>query len=464
MRRLTSLLLALLCFILLLPAGALAQDSDWSERRTERFAILYTSGDEATAEEYAGFVDSIYDEIGAIFGHRTNTPIKLRLYPSIERYYEANPLARGMPGIVAHADFRRHEVVVIVPQTASQTADEIQNNIRHELAHIVAAELSEDHLNTGFQEGIAQYVEHPSRELEMKIRLLREYINDNRLLSWSDLDDRDIVYGNPNASYPQALSIVAFLIERYSFAKLHDFLTASARSSGYRSALEHAFGATPDELEQQWRAWLPEYVNGGYRHNVLTAYDLSRAEELLRQGRYAEAQTELEGAISWLSTTSQTAVLEQARALLKRSTDGQGAEALANQARAALEATDYGLASDLIERARQAYADLEDTRQDGVLAAYAERAERGLRATAALDEAHTLASSLRYPQARAVADRAAAEFISLGDRARAEQALALRSFLDQRQTLLGAVLLILGLGGVVASTVRRLTIREAEAW
>jgi Peptidase MA superfamily len=464
LRRLTGLLLALLCFILLMPTGALAQGSDWSERRTERFAILYTSGDEATAEQYAGFVDAIYDEIAAVFGHRTSTPIKLRLYPSIERYYEANPLARGMPGIVAHADFRRHEVVVIVPQTATQTPDEIQNNIRHELTHIVAAELSEDRLNTGFQEGIAQYAEHPSRELEMKIRLLREYVQDDRLLSWSDLDDRDIVYRNPNASYPQSLSIVAFLIERYSFAKLRDFLTFSARSSGYRSALEHAFGATPDELEQQWRAWLPEYLNGGYRHNVLTAYDLSRAEDLLRQGRYVEAQTELEDAINWLRTTNQTAVLDQARALLERSTAGQGAEALANQARGALEAADYALAADLVNRAREAYAGLEDTRQAAVLTAYAERAERGLRAAAALDEAHALASRLRYPQARAMADHAAAEFTSLGDRARADQAQALRAFLDQRQTLLGAVLLILGLGGVVGSTVRRLTVREAEAW
>ena len=46
-----------------------------------------------------------------------------------------------------------------------------------------------------------------------------------------------------------------------------------------------------------WRAWLPSYLAGGYRRNALSAYDLSRAEELLRQGRYADAQTELEGAI-----------------------------------------------------------------------------------------------------------------------------------------------------------------------
>jgi hypothetical protein len=464
LRRLRSLLLVLMLTMLLVPASALAQDAKWNERRTDRFAILYADGDEQTATEYAGFVDAVYDEVAAIFGHRTSTPVTLRLYPSIERYYEVNPLARGLPGIVAHADFRRHEVVVIVPQTASQTPDEIQNNIRHELTHIVAAELSEDHLNTGFQEGIAQYVEHPSRELETKIRLLHSYVDNDRLLSWSELDDRETVYENPEVSYPESMSVVAFLIDRYSFAKLRDFLTLTARSSGYRSALERAFGATPDELEQQWRSWLPEYLAGGYRRNVLTAYDLSRAEELLRQGRYADARAELEDAINWLQTTNQATVLEQAQVLLERSNAGQAAEALANEARAALETADYDRAADLIDKTRQSYATLEDTRQDAVLSAYAERAEHGRQAIATLEQAQALAQRLRYPQARAVADQAAAEFVKLGDQARAEQALALRGSLDQRQSLLGAILLILGLGGVAISTVRRVAVREAEAW
>src|SRR6185436_17927284 len=40
LRRLTSLLLALTIAALLAPVGALAQDSGWDERRTDRFAIL----------------------------------------------------------------------------------------------------------------------------------------------------------------------------------------------------------------------------------------------------------------------------------------------------------------------------------------------------------------------------------------------------------------------------------------
>src|SRR4051794_4742429 len=112
------------------------------------------------------------------------------------------------------------------------------------------------------------------------MQLLRDALQQDRLLTWSDMNERDVVYKNPEVSYPQSLSMVAFLVERYSFAKVREFLTISARSSGYRSALERAFGQPPNLLEEQWRAWLPDYLAGGYSHNALTAYDLSQAKEL----------------------------------------------------------------------------------------------------------------------------------------------------------------------------------------
>lgn len=458
------LLLALVIAVVLLPGKALAQELDWLEQRTERFVILYTSGDHQTADEYAGFVDSIYDEVSAIFGHQTRTPVTLRLYPSLERYYELNPLARGLPGVVAHADFRRHEVVVIVPQTWSQTPDEIQNNVRHELAHIVIADLSDNRLNAAFHEGLAQYVEHPSRELEAKIRLLQLAFDENRLFTWSDLDDRDTVYSHPEISYPQSLSMVAFLVERYSFAKVREFLTVTARSSGYRSALQRAFDASPGELERQWREWLPSYLSGGYRRNALTAYDLSAVETLLEQGRYAEAERELKTALDWLRESGQSETLQEAEDLLDRSVEGQRAESLASEARAALASGDYDRAAGLVAQAQHMYAALGDTRQDAVLSAYAQRARRGMRAIELLNEARSQAGALLYPRAREAADAAAAEFLAIGDRARAEEALVLREFLDERQSLLGALLLLLGVGGIAVSVLRRLTGAETEAW
>ena len=57
LKRLSRLLTILTLGLLLIPGIAAAQESDWRERPTEHFAILYIDGDQATAERYAGFGD-----------------------------------------------------------------------------------------------------------------------------------------------------------------------------------------------------------------------------------------------------------------------------------------------------------------------------------------------------------------------------------------------------------------------
>jgi hypothetical protein len=140
-RLLTATIVLLALVIYSLPAPVQAQTTllQWYELRTQRFAILYVDGDLTHAEEYATFVDEVYDEITSIFSHAAPTPVTLRLYPDRRAYHATNPLAAPIRGIIAHADFRRNEVVVILDQTNAQSPEEIKNNVRHELAHIVLA-------------------------------------------------------------------------------------------------------------------------------------------------------------------------------------------------------------------------------------------------------------------------------------------------------------------------------------
>jgi hypothetical protein len=469
--RLLRLLLPLLTLALSLfvaPGAASAQGGvEWRERQTAAFTILHAPENGAEAERYAGFVDTIYEDLATVFSFRTATPLTLRLFPTGEDYYLVNPAARNVPGVVAHADFRRRELVVIVERTLQQTEEEVQNNVRHELAHIIAADLSGNRLNTGFQEGVAQYMERPSGEIERRVQALRAIREQGQLLPWSAFDDRAQVYAAPEVSYPQSLSVVAFLVDRAGFAQLREFLVLTARSSGYRSALERAYGESPAALEAAWLDWLSGYLDGGYRQSALEAYDLGYARELVAGGNYAAAEQELQQAMEWLERqegTQPPEVLDEAAALLRRSEDGMRAEELAESARVALEEADYDRAQELIAGARTVYERLGDARQDAVLAVYAERAARGLEASARLAQADALARGLRYPQARAAADIAAAEFAALGDEARRANALDLRATMDQRQRLLGLALLVLGLIGVGLSLFGRVFSRPTEAW
>jgi hypothetical protein len=469
---LRNLLRLVLLLLVLAPASiasgvstAAAQSDEWRQRDTHYFTILFIAGSEDQAERYAGFVDQVFDEITGAFGHRVATPISLRLYPDLERYYEANPRARGFPGVVAHADFRRNEVVVIVAQTAQQSEEEVFNNVRHELTHIIAADLSENRLGPGLHEGLAQYLEHPTPELDAKIDLLRTALSERNILPWSALDDRDLVYSNPEVSYPQSLSVIAFLAQRGTFAQLRDFLTVSASSSGYRSAMQRAFGASADDLEREWLDWLPGYLSGGYRgESTSGGYDLARAEELLRNGSYSAALQELEAAAAGLRSAGRDEEAARAEELIRRGRVGVAADELARQARDALVAADYVRAEQLAEEAGAAYRAIGDLRQEAVLAEYAERAGRGQRAAEQLAQAAAQAEALRYPQARSLADQAAAAYTELGNRDQAARALELRGFMDQRQILLGGILLLFGIGGAVFSIVHRLRTPDVEPW
>lgn len=462
----------LFCLVLLLTglgffapsAPVLAQSGEWLEYPTTHFTILYTPGEEATAEAYAGFVDSIYDEISVTFEHRTETPLLLRLYPTFDSYYEVNPVARDMPGIVAHADFRRRELAVVLPQTEQQTPDEIQNNIRHELTHIIAADLSNNQLNTGWQEGIAQYMEIPTPETDRKLALLSQSVGNNDLIAWSDFEDRDSIYGQPERGYPQSLSATTFLIENYGFERFRTFMVGHGESSGYRAALENSYGISATELEEQWLAWLPSYVDGSYREQPVVSYDLSYPRDLLAAGRYAEAETEIQGALEWLRGSPQEEALAEAEALLARSRDGQEAERLANESRAALEAANYEQAAVLVEQARSAYAAIGDTRQEQVLAVYVARIERGLRARQNLDSALQLSDDMQLLAARDRAQNAATDFAALGDQQRLEEALAISETINTFQWMGGLVLVALGSFGLVVGLISAWFGRRAEVW
>ncbi|MBX0327294.1 hypothetical protein K2Z83_06320 [Oscillochloris sp. ZM17-4] len=461
-----ALMIALLS-ALLAPGAARAQPGEWRDRATATFTILYKAGEESEADRYAGFIDTIYDEVSTAFSYRAPPPLTLRLYPTSDDYYQANPAARNVPGIVAHADFRRRELVVIVERTRQQTEEEVRNNVRHELTHIVAADLSENRLNTGFQEGVAQYLERPAPELESKIASLRQAADQGRLLPWSAFDDRDAIYGAPEVGYPQSLSAVAFLVDRDGFVKLREFLTISARSSGYRSALERAYGISATDLEAEWLQWLPGYLAGGYTSSALDSYDLSYARGLLEQGNYPAAAVELEQALDWIARHADTQPAEvsaEAARLKAQADEGVRATQIAEDSRRALEAGDYERAQQLIGQARLIFARIGDPRQDAALDVYEQRVLRGIAASEQLVQASELARGLRYPQARATADLAAQEFAALGDQLRLTNALALRRSLDTRQQIAGALLMAAGLAGALLSLIGRFFQRPAEVW
>ena len=254
-KKLPVFVLLSLLLLALLPGLVFAQtpdeenEIDWRELETEQFIIVYAESIDGIpltacacgiheAELYADFVDTVYQELVTVFGVELETPINLRLFPTEESYYEVNPIARRITGVIAHALNNRGEIAIALPRTRPLSEDEIINNVRHELTHFFASLLSDGKLTTGFQEGIAQYLEKPTDQTSYDPAVLKLAFEQGRLLSWAQLDRSEQVFGDPQVAYPQALSITSFLIDRYGFPTFIDFIKANSVEPGYRSALE----------------------------------------------------------------------------------------------------------------------------------------------------------------------------------------------------------------------------------
>ncbi len=424
-----------------------AQGSEWQERRTANFAILFPAGSEAQAEEYAKFVDGVYDEVSAVFSYRAPPPVILRIYPTMELYEQVNPLAARIPGVVAHAHTGRREISIALPQTENQSDEQIINNVRHELTHIIAADLSGDKLTTAFQEGIAQYLEHPSEELDTKMQLMQQVIAANRVLSWRELNQPGTAYANPQISYPQSYTMIAFLIERNGFATFRKFIEGSKTSSGYRSALETAYGASPERLEQEWRAQLKAFVAGEYRNRSVGAFDLSQAEALIARGEYEAATKALELGLSTLRNTGPSDLAQQAEALLRRAEMGRQATTLAADTRSALERGEYQAAKQTAAQGAELFELLEQPEQQKTMAEYARLAEAGLTAEQQLGLANGDLQTLHINAARNRLANAYQTFTQLGDEQGA--ATAESALLTIQRTETGAAVALVILGALV---------------
>jgi hypothetical protein len=440
---------------------------DWQELPTKKFIIVYAESvkveGEAVecvcgiepAEHYATFVDEIYTDLTDVFKVELNIPINLRLFPTEESYFQVNPLAESMSGVIAHTNARQ-EVAIALPRTQDMAQEDLVNNFRHEMTHLFASYLSGDKLNASFQEGIAQYLEMPDDRTGYKQDLLRQAFDQDRLLSWAELDDAQQFYSDPQATYPQALSIVSFLIDRYGLANFLEFVKATAEEPGYRSALEAAYGKPADELETEWLSYLPKYFDGRWQINAVYAYDLSRVTELVNKGAYTAAQAELVETITLLETTDQADTLTEAESLLARAHKGQSAGVLADEARLALQAGNYPVAIEKGNAAIAAYQQLGYEARIPEIEVHLHRARIGQKALDQLAYGEQLLDSFHFVEAERTIYEATVLLQSLDNQAAAQRGIELLHQATRRKSMLAYALLAIGLAILLFNGLRRL--------
>ena len=435
----------------ILPPPPPRPPAGFTSAETEHARIYVEPGAEADADAFARswglLIDDAVDQL-ATFLPPLPDKVSIVVYASEQSFAAATATTRWPEleptDVVANPG--TSDMAVNLSAFTRLTPTEAENDLRHALAHVAARAASHGRIPRGFDEGLAAYFEQPvPAQLARHAALVQNARASGNLLSWSDLN-RPAPPDVPPASFvAHAYSMVAFLIDRDGPATLGDFIANLSDDPDWRAVLRKTYNRAPTELEAQWQENLPRWTTGGWRTNLLAAFNLQPARDLLAHGHYATARRELEQSLRLYTDLNDDKGIADVNELLRQTDTGLQAETFMSQAQSALELHDYDRAKMLIDQARGQYARLPSAPQPtSLMTTYDELAQAGLQAGMDLDSARL--QSLRwadYPMARAAALAAGAGYARLGDEDGLRQTSAVLDSLDARQRRL--VLLFGGL-------------------
>jgi hypothetical protein len=425
------------------PAGG----SAWETRASDR-ALFHFSPDlqadsavspDAFVSSYGDAVDTAVEELTLVAGIEFTAPVDIWVTTSYQ--------SSGTPVL---AVFDPSDTSIGVAGDAIVTASEAdgENALRNAVARRVAFDASGGQLAAGFVDGIALYAERPlTSSLSRYAALLQNANSGGSLYSWAELNRPQTGTAAINLAEAEKYAVTAYLLDHFGIPAYRAFLAASA-TTDWRTALQTAFDALANAIEQGWRDDLSRWTNNGWKTNIIAGFDLDPARALLARGNYAAAKAELERSQRLFTDLGDEARLQTVSTLITQCDTGLQAEALMGQTEDALTAFSYERANDLLSQAEEQYARMPpDQRPTAMIEQYRALTNQGLAAIAQLDSAKTRADSWTdFPQARDDAMEAGSAFAALGDSSRRAEAQTVLDKIDQRQRrlvfLLGGFALI----------------------
>jgi hypothetical protein len=324
---------------------------------------------------------------------------------------------------------------VDVPALLALSPIQVENAVSFAVAAIATERLAGQIAAPEIVAGVALYVALPTPEELAKVASdVQTADKTGTLLPWYALHG-DARSTNVELARAESYSITAYLVSRFDFPAVRSWLSALGTGATWQDALTTSFGMQADQIEADWQAGLPTWTTTGWRDNLIAAFDLQPAQDLLASGQYVSAKAVLDSSLNLYRQLNDPVALDQVQQLVNEADTGIQAESLMVEVQAALTVYDYERASNLLDQAEIQYSTLPpDHVPDALIATYRERANDGLGAIAQLQTAQRLVKSWgRYPEARAAAQDAGETFAVLGDVDRRSDADQVLRTLDNRQ-------------------------------
>jgi hypothetical protein len=176
----------------------------------------------------------------------------------------ASALPKHIPEWVGGKAYPQLALVLAAIPDDHAADSEIRRIIPHELSHLVLYQATRNPYNvppTWLDEGLATYNQETQDSTDEE--LLRKAAEEGQLLPLRALSgsfpaDEEAA----RISYVQSRSVVQFILEdeRYGRDRLAKTVVAFRQGVTYDEALQAGLGVKVDELDRQWREWLPYEV------------------------------------------------------------------------------------------------------------------------------------------------------------------------------------------------------------
>lgn len=386
------------------------------------FVLLGDSTHEAElnglAQRNGPALDQAYAQLSRLYGTSLALPINIRVYSDWVQFIGLNNALAAPIASPYHTHVGTREIALIGPLPAGLLGSpDGLNMVRHELSGLFLDTLTENNMPPGLGLGINQYMQAPGEQTEVAAARLRAAMPSGRaaLLPWPDLFDGSSVHLNRELATAQALSIVAFLVDRYGFEALLDVINGLGDGHSYRSAMSGIYGQPLEQLEADWWAYLPGFADGGWQHNALYNYNLAPYEAALDAGAYAQVLSALDRVIPFLELTDQSSAFARAQTLREEARQGLAARELTARLGEALQAGEYETALDLALQAQTAYAAIGDAANASIASAHADYIRQILALRDELAEAQARALANPGPAVEADLKALVPRFQALGD-------------------------------------------------
>lgn len=230
----------------------------WQELTVERISVYWYEGEPSFAQTVMDTAQQALDRLEQDAGVEAVQQIKIFLYAGHSDLMSA--LGPNSPEWIGGQALPAMSLIVANLSPDDEWTGEIGRMIPHELSHVVLYQATHNPYAGNpnwLEEGIAVhnqevadadfpfYVEQAARDGTL-IPL--------RALSASFPTDADLAL----LSYAESASVIEFILERYGEEGLSALVDIFAQGETAEAAVEQALGVTLEELDNAWRATLPQ--------------------------------------------------------------------------------------------------------------------------------------------------------------------------------------------------------------